>query len=292
MDRNRLEKAAERAEQILAVTNSLRKPIDPFAIAASEETITLIGDDFRQRFDGQLEFHKKQNRFLLFYNNKYDCGLSAGAHQPRTRFSVSHELGHFYLDAHHAFLRRGGAAHRSRGEFVNDATIEREADAFAAGLLLPSKILRPLVNEDQLSLAVVEELAGQFRTSLVSTALRCVALSDFPCAMVGARDGVVAWSATSQAMIAAGFYPPSKGSPLSRTGRERWPAFESGTARKSEGSAFAREWFRTYDRGDLGGVHVTEHYLPVPSMETLVVLLTIPDDAFPADDESEDGDEL
>lgn len=289
MDRNRLEKAADRATEILAVAGALRRPIDPFAIATSEG-ITLIGDDFRQRFDGQLEYHKQQDRFLLFYNTKYDSGLAAGAHHPRTRFSVGHELGHFYLDAHHAYLRRGGAPHKSRGEFLADATIEREADAFSAALLLPAKLVRPLVNEDQLSFAVVEDLAGQFNTSLISTALRCVALSDFTCAMVGIRAGLVAWSATSPSMIAAGFYPPSKGSVPSKSARERWAEFASGTGRKSSGSAVAREWFRTYDRDDLVGVHVTEHFLPVPSMETLVILLTVPEDALPEDDEDDDGD--
>lgn len=287
IQRNRLEKAANRAGEILGVIGGLRPPIDPFAIAASEESITVIGDDFKNRFDGQLEYHRKQGRFLLFYNSKYDVGVAAGPHHPRTRFSVAHELGHFYLDAHHAYLRRGGAAHGSRGEFTTDVMIEREADAFAAALLLPAKLVRPLVNQDELSLVVVKEVATQFNTSLVSTAIRCVSLSDFPCAVVGLRDGVVAWTAMSSPLIDAGFYPPARGSSPSRSTRERWSQFQAGDA-SGKGSAFGKEWFRTYDRDDLERVHVTEHYLPVQSMETLVVLLSVPEDELASDSDDDD----
>lgn len=288
MERNRLEKAADRASEILTVANALCAPVDPFALGASEGSLIFIGDNFKQRFDGQLEYHGAEKKFLLFYNTKYNRGMPNGQHHPRTRFSVAHELGHYYLEAHHAYLRRGGKSHQSRGEFANDVTIEREADAFAAGLLLPAKLVRPLVNEDQVSLAVIEELAGTFGTSLVSTALRCVALSDFPCAIAGLRAGAVAWCVPSQPLIDAGFYPPAGGSAPSTSAREQWTSFAGGTGRKAKGASIAREWFRTYERDDLGQVHVTEFFLPVPTMETLIVLLTIPPDALPDDDEGEE----
>lgn len=284
MERTRLEKAADRASEILVVANALRAPVDPFALAATERVLTLIGDDFKQRFDGQLEYHRREDKFLLFFNTRYDQSMPAECHHPRVRFSVAHELGHYYLEPHHAYLRRGGRSHKSRGEFVNDANIEREADAFAAGLLLPRKLVRPLLNEDQVSLAVIEELAGKFETSLVSTALRCVELSDFPCAVAGLRNGVVAWCVTSPSLIEAGFYPPATGSAPSGTARDQWAAFVYGTARKAKGGSFARQWFRTYDKPDVGQVHVDEYFLPVPAMQTLIVLLTIPPDAMAADD--------
>lgn len=238
----------------------------------------LIGDDFRNRFDGQLEYHRREDRFLLFYNTKYDAGLARSGHHPRTRFSIAHELGHFYLDVHHAYLRHGGKAHGSRGEFMNDATIEREADAFAAGLLMPERSIRRFVNRDVLSLDAIEQIATVFQTSLVSTALRCVELSDFPCALVALRDGSVAWSTRSQALIDAGFYPPTRGGDGSPTAKAQCSAFATGEARKVRCSAFGRQWFRTFDRDELEHVHVTEHYLPVPTMSTLLVLLTIPED--------------
>lgn len=246
--------------------------------AGEAPALVLIGDDFRNRFDGQLEYHRREDRFLLFYNTKYDAGLPRGSHHPRTRFSIAHELGHFYLDIHHAYLRHGGKAHGSRGEYVNDATIEREADAFAAGLLMPERLIRRIVNQDVLSLAAIEQIAEAFQTSLVSTALRCVELSDFPCALVALRDGAVAWSTRSHALIDAGFYPPTRGDGGSPTAKSQWSAFAAGTARKAKGSAVGSQWFHTFDRDELEHVHVTEHYLPVPTMSTLLVLLAVPED--------------
>lgn len=70
---------------------------------------------------------------------------------------------------------------------------------------------------------------------------------------------------------------------------ESWRQFQAGEA-FGKGSAFGKEWFRTYDRDDLERVHVTEHYLPVQSMETLVVLLSVPEDELASD--SDDDDDL
>ena len=48
-------------------------------------------------------------------------------------FSVAHELAHYFLIAHHNYLKHGGRPHGSKTEFVSDNNSEREADAFAAG---------------------------------------------------------------------------------------------------------------------------------------------------------------
>ncbi len=47
--------------------------------------------------------------------------------------------------------------------------------------------------------------------------------------------------------------------------------------------AFARPWFRTDDKDHL--LPVTEHDLPVRVMDTLVVLLTVPEDELFANDD-------
>lgn len=286
----RLDKVRQLAEDIVEAMK-LSAPIDPLVIAADESPMLKFkGGDFRSRFDGQLEYHRDRGRFVLFFNTKYDAGLPVGEHHPRTRFSIGHELGHYFLDRHRAYFLAGGKPHPSRGEYVADVAMERDADTFASGLLLPSKLVRPLVNQEDLSLSVIEEVAQKFRTSLVSTAIRAVQLSDFPCAVVGLRRGSVAWSTRSQALIDAGLYPPARGTSGSPSAIERWSRFEKGTAKKDRASAFGRQWFRTFDRDDLDGVHVTEHYLPVPAMETLVVLLSVPEDEILRDDEDDSED--
>src|SRR5690606_20405542 len=111
-------------------------------------------------------------------------------------------------------------------------------DAFAAGLLMPSRLLRPLVNEGEMTFTDIENWASEFRTSITSTARRCVELSDFPCALVGIRDGRVAFSFHSQAMIEGGCYPRPRGSSAPRDAQHRWQSFASGYPMDDRGQAF------------------------------------------------------
>ncbi len=288
----RLEKARISAEEIVGAMK-LTLPIDPLLVAKEEQPfLRCRGDDYRNRFDGQLEYHRDKNRFIMFFNTKYDAGLAAGRHHPRTRFSISHELGHYFLDRHRAHFLNGGRKHRSSGEFSLDVMMEREADAFASGLLLPSTLIRREVNQGDLCLAVIEHIARKSQASLVCAAIRCVQLSDYACAVVGLREGAVAWSSCSPRLIDAGMYPPAKGSPGSPSAREQLAAFAEGRAKKGRSSSFGRQWFRTFDRDNVETVHVEEHYLPVPSLSTLVAILSIPEDELEQDEEDEREEEF
>ena len=285
---NRQQRAVERAAEVLEALQIASAPIDPLTIAASEKPLLCaMGGDFRNRFDGQLEYHRSKNRFLLFYNTKYDR-IPDGEHHPRTRFSIAHELGHYFLDAHQAFLRRTGKSHPSRGEFLSDRTIETEADAFAAGLLMPSALLGPRVNDGEMSFADIEEWAGEFRTSVTSTARRAVDLSDFPCALIGVREGRVAFSFQSPAMIEGGCYPRPRGSDLPPEAQAKWLAFARGSLLDNQGQAFARAWCQTFDNDRAADAPVSEHYFGVPPTRTLLVLLTIPEEEMFPDDDDED----
>ncbi len=293
MARERLqEMAAEQAEAILMRLSLGTTPIDPLEIARSEaKLLEPIGGDFRNRFDGQIEYHRKRNRFLLFFNTKYDAGVELGGHHPRTRFSIAHELGHYFLEKHHAYLVKGGWTHPSRSEFFSQASVEREADAFAASLLMPSRLMRPLVNSGELSPSCLDQLSRQFKTSLVSTAIRSVSLSDFPCALVGMRDGQVVWGFFSESLKKRGCYPAESGSVPHELASEVWREFAEGVAVKRKGEGRVRSWFRTYEDENLEEVPVAEYYLPVPAMNTVLVLLAASeDDIFTEAEEESDED--
>ena len=276
---HRLQLAREVAEELTA-TLAVTEPIDPFALAGGEkQMLRVICDNFRNRFDGQLEFHAVKRRFLMFVNTKYDAGCPPGDHHPRTRFSAAHELGHYFLDHHRACLLKGAKPHPSRSErWENDVMMEREADSFAGALLMPARLMRPLVNESELTVNAVNEFADCFGTSRVSTAIRSVQLSDFPVGIVGIRNAAVAWSFRADCLVPAGCYPPERGPVASPTAKKKWGAFLSGDHEQTTAQAYVREWFRTFDRDDLESLPVTEYFMPVPSMETLVVLLVIPEE--------------
>ena len=274
----RLADAAAHAQWVIESCCIKKWPVRPLQIAATETPLLKVRcGNYRNKFDGRLEYHRRHGPFLLFYNTKYDENLPPGRRAPRTRFSIAHELGHFFLAEHHEYLRRGGEAHQSRSEFVSNIMMEKEADTFAANLLLPSSLFRPLVNEEELSLTRIEKLADEFETSRVSTAIQAVKFSDFHCAVAGIRKGAVAWSFVSEPLIKGGFYPGPRGVLSSAYARDRWRAFQQGDTDRAENPAWAREWFRTYKEG-LGQKPVTEQYLPVQVMDTLVVFLNIPED--------------
>jgi len=266
----------------------LSHPIDPLRVAKEEyPRLRVGGRDFGNRFDGKLRYNSEKRCFALMYNTKYDVGYLPGAHHPRTRFSIAHELGHYHLEHHHAYLTHGGKSHASINEFRSKNIIEREADAFAASLLLPTGFVRPIINSSELSVARLEGTAEDFQTSLVSTAIRSVQLSHFPCALVGIRQNAVAWTFPSESLIDAGIYP-NKGV-LPHNATEPWAEFQSGVGDRSENEGRVRDWFNTYEQDDLARVFVTEEYIPVTSMGTLLVLITMDeDDVFAEENECED----
>jgi hypothetical protein len=269
----------------------LSAPIDPLAIVALESPPLLAqGGDFRNAYDGKLKYVKTSRRFLLFYNNKYDTGLPDGEHHPRTRFSIAHELGHYFLDSHHRYLLGGGASHGSRSEFRNDNTIEREADSFAASILLPRGLAEREFNSKALSIDRVQEIAGHFKASLLCTAFRAVRLSDDPCALVGIRAGRIVWMFRSDALARAGLYPKKTKDLVSQAAIWQWQLFPLANRPPDPTEASIGNWFETYERADkYRDVVVVEHFLPISVMEILVVLLTIDYDALFLSERQGDG---
>ena len=239
-------------------------------------------------FDGQLEYHPGKNRFLLFYNTKYDDPLSRSEH-PRTRFSFAHELGHYFIERHRSHLLLGGSTHGSKSEFFTGMLVEREADSFAAGLLMPSRLMRREVNSGELTLRRLGAIATAFNTSLVSTSIRSVQLSDFPCAVVGIRNARVAWSFLSPAFKAAGCYPLEAGDHLPSSARRIWDQLTTAPKPHYGQDGLLHEWFRTYDREQLVNMLVYVDARWVATMETLVVLVTADESDLACDADEEDA---
>lgn len=288
----RLEKAIELAEETLSCVASAI-PVDPLLLVESEgRLLKARGRDFREGFDGRLEYHREHGRFLLFYNTKYDAQMVGGGHHPRTRFSIAHELGHYFLPGHRSLLIRGMAAHGSRGEAQVDSVIESEADAFASGLLMPTKAIKSRVNAQELSLRVVQSIAEAFQVSLVSAAIRCVRLSHFPCGVAGIRSDGSAWVFPSAGFLELGCVPLAASRLPSTTARAEFQLFRCGRADGCEREARVSEWFQSNRRDDLADILLTEEYVPIPKMGTLLVLLSASEGDFDGADEDErDEDE-
>src|SRR5262249_18045246 len=99
--------------------------------------------------------------------------------------------------------------------------------------------------------------------------------ADLPCAVAGLRDGRIAWMFPSKPLIAVGCYPGKKDIE-SPSAKARWEAFAANDDGRHEEDAKLRHWFETYDREEeLWDVEISQSFLPVRMMGTVVVVLTM-----------------
>ena len=99
-------------------------------------------------------------------------GVNAAQHPNRQRFTIAHELGHHLLRHHDRFHIDLGTPSGDGDPPFSDPRLEREANDFAANVLMPASLLR---DESQLNPAV-EPLAERFRVSPLAMGYRLVAL--------------------------------------------------------------------------------------------------------------------
>lgn len=100
----------------------------------------------------------------------------------RRRFSIAHELGHWQ---HHRGRSSICRANEIGSPGQAGASIERQADNYAADLLMPAYLFRPLAAQHtRPTFEGIDTLASAFSTSRLSTALRFMNLSSWPCLLV------------------------------------------------------------------------------------------------------------
>ena len=165
-------------------------PVDPRVIA--EKRGITIGERDLTGCSGCLI--RKGDAFGILYSS----GLSnAGA----VNFTISHELGHYFLDGHaEALFPDGDGLHQSAGPFRSADPREREADHFAVGLLMPEKPFVRAMRSAGEGLDAIESLAATCGTSLTSTAIRYATLSEDPVAVIVASGGKVEFCFLSECL--------------------------------------------------------------------------------------------
>jgi hypothetical protein len=275
IERARIDAGAALGESIAAALRVDAPPVDPLRVLESEGgRIEALGEDFGDAFDGRLEY--RAPKFLLFYNTKYDAWPHQGRHHPKVRFTIAHEMGHFYLDAHRDYLVRGGEPHGSVTDFTADNVAEREADAFAAGLLMPSFMLRKIVNREAPTMAAVKSAREKFDVSLTSMLVRWVQLSDFPCAVAAVDNERIRWGFTSEAFKKVGAYAVLKGKDVSSPAAIGFIQTDPGLRTYHEGSGWggAHQWMRE----PAEDIDVKEEYAVIPSLGLVLVLLSAGED--------------
>ncbi len=235
--------SAQLAERVLRSFNLWRLPVRPLDIMAQEGIIVHSGD-FGDGFDARIEYYRSQEKFCVFHAEPGGW-RTAG----RVKFSLAHELGHFYLPAHRERLLKG-IGHNSQSDFRSRDPAEREADEFAADLLMPMELFRNELNSFRIGFCMLNDLgrlAERLGTSLTSTAMRYCASDREPCTIFFSASGLMSWGTASQDMRSLGMYfcekncPPPIGSKTA----ELWDKLRAGEQPgKIDGRVPAELWFK------------------------------------------------
>lgn len=166
-------------------------PIDPLKIATAREILVEAKD-----VDGGVSGMLLRNgtSFAIVYATHIK---SAGFQ----RFSVAHELGHYFLPGHpEKLLPDASSVHMSRAGYASNDLYEREADDFAAGLLMPTQLIKNELGRRKDGLKAVELLAEACQTSLVASAIRYIDITSAPAAMIVSHDDHVDFCFVSDEM--------------------------------------------------------------------------------------------
>src|ERR1700722_19993028 len=151
-------------------------PVNPFVVADRKDIVYQEKSSLRPGVSGCLM--KVGDAFGILYSSRF-------ASEGFKRFTVAHELGHYFLQGHIGALFGGGQqCHYSESGFTSDDKYEREADSFAAGLLMPKLLFKAACNKSGQGLEAVQSLADLCGTSLTATAIRFAKLSDEPVAVI------------------------------------------------------------------------------------------------------------
>ncbi len=268
--KSKAEKDRRRRQEIDLLANSFveqagirRPPVDPLDWCRDTERILVHEVHLRGECDGLLLF--RRGKFHLFYHPD----------RARQRFTLGHEAAHYLIDEHHAAIRSRAAEHACIADFVSENQMEREADLFAAGLLMPRSLFAPLCPDP--SFADIAKVASTFDVSLTSAALRTIVFSDVRTAVVVTVHGTIKWGVCSDDMFFSGVHSVKKGEPPPRRSKtaavcaapDRYPAEPL-----EGGKCFASEWFRTAH----GDAELWEEVRPVPAYGQVMTLLTFCDD--------------
>lgn len=171
-------------------------PVDPFVIAENENILVEPKPPVAQGVSGGIIFNDDEVGIF------YATDIPSEGFQ---RFTVSHELGHYFLPGHPEEILKSSPMHLSRAGFSQgDSSIEIEADHFASGLLMPTALVRRSLDQAHVGLQGIEALAEQAKCSLTAAAIRAAECASYPIAVLVSQGATVNYCFMSGAFKALG----------------------------------------------------------------------------------------
>ena len=114
------------------------------------------------------------------------------SYEGQKRFVIAHELGHFFL---HPTARQVETVDAKQTSNWSDrvALEEREANYFAAELLIPSQMMMPMLNGQEPGFELIDTLRNEFKTTLTSTAVQFIENTTEECALIASSNRQRDW---------------------------------------------------------------------------------------------------
>lgn len=225
------------AEEHLREENLLALPVDLEALAKAKDIVLEPMPIQADGVSGMLA--RYGDTFGILYNTRIEnIGFQ--------RFCIAHEFGHYFVEGHLDHIPFDGDMHHSYAGFVSSDDYEREADHFAAGLLMPETLIHPIIQGQPDGLCAVEAIEREANASLTASAIRYAGLADAATAVVVSRKGIIDYCFMSTALKSLRPEWPRKGTPVPAETPTAYvaglPASQRLQARTTDDTDLA-EWF-------------------------------------------------
>jgi hypothetical protein len=230
------------AHRVLDQLDISALPVDPFAIAREHDI----------RLEAMSPDATGTSGCLIRAGDNF--GIGYAQHVPVDgfiRFTVAHELGHYFLPGHPEHLFPGGKGiHKSNSGFTSSDPYELAADFFAAALLMPENLFRTALKQAGNGFAAIEKLARQCRTSLTATGIRFAQYTYDPVAVIMSDSQTIDFCFLSDSLdsylrgMQAERYKKGRRVPRGAdTARFHEDPTNIESAKRHEGSSHLAKWF-------------------------------------------------
>jgi Zn-dependent peptidase ImmA (M78 family) len=164
---------AQKMARSLTIEHQLSAPVDVYVLA-EKEGVLIRKDQLEDSVSGMLVV--KDNKSVVVVNSNH--------HKNRQRFTIAHELGHYFLHKNLAnvFFDESLLFFRDEQSAQGTKYQEIEANVFAAELLMPEQFLReriskePLDALDDFEQSALTQLANELQVSCQALTIRLMRL--------------------------------------------------------------------------------------------------------------------
>jgi IrrE N-terminal-like domain len=243
-------------------------PVDPFRIA--QALLIEVREVDAESFDG---FYMRVGEKVLININQ---NISNSG---RKHFTLAHEIGHHSIPTH-----VGNSFQCTPNPFKDKAIVEIEADQFAAELLLPTRLLKPMLHTYKPNFESIAELAEDCGTSLTATAIKFAKNTEDCCALIATSQNRIQWF-----QKAAGFpYWIDRGAQVSAGTLTAAYSLKGIAQEAGSEKIHASYWFS--GRGIDNSTTLYESCVPMPDYGVVLTLLWFPEPPFDMEVMEKDDD--